>query len=49
MSYKITIVDQTNGNANTRFIYMREPELLKKIQEILKTQKQSEVIIIEKR
>ena len=49
MSYKIIVVDQENGNHNTWFINMREPELFKKIQEILKTQKQSEIIIIEKR
>ena len=49
MSYKIIVVNQENGNHNTWFLNMRESDLLKKIQELLKSQKQSEVIIIEKR
>ena len=47
MSYKITIVDQNNGNRNNW--QLNESELHKQIIILLDMQKQSEIIIIEKR
>ena len=47
MSYKLQIIDQKTGNQN-RF-FLNKPEMLIQLENLLDTQKQSEIIIIEKR
>ena len=47
MSYNIYIIDQNNGNRNAW--KLNKPEMLIQLENLFNTQKQSEVIIIEKR
>jgi len=47
MSYIIYIIEQNTGNRNTWILC--EFNVIDKVKELLKSQKQSEIIIIEKR
>ena len=47
MSYKITIVDQSNGNANKWIL--NKPELMIHLEGLLDTLNNKEIILIEKR
>ena len=47
MSYRIHIIDQNTGNGNKWNLW--KYDILDMIENLIKTQKQSEIIIIEKR